>query len=148
MKSIGMRIMVCVVSGLIVITAVVSAIAVNMTHEIMHKDADRILSNVAQKEAAFINDALGDIEKSAAIMKHYVLSEISSVDQLEDLDFRNSYLDKARKMFTEVALNTKGVEGWYYRLNPEFTDGTSGFYNLLSENSTVEEMSVTDLLAY
>jgi diguanylate cyclase (GGDEF)-like protein len=40
------------------------------------------------------------------------------------------------------------VEGWYYRLNPEFTDGTTGFYNLISGNSTVKEMPVTDILAY
>ena len=79
MKSIRTRILLCVISGLVVITAIVSAIAVSMTHEVMHKDADRILNNVAQKEAAYINDALGDVEKSAAIMKHYVLSEISSM---------------------------------------------------------------------
>ena len=148
MKSIRTRILLCVISGLVVITAVVSAIAVSMTHEVMHKDADRILNNVAQKEAAYINDALGDVEKSAAIMKHYVLSEISSMDQLKDLEFRGSYLHKARKMFAEVALNTKGVEGWYYRLNPEFTDGTTGFYELITEDSQVVAMPVTDLSLY
>ena len=56
MKSIQSKILIVVISGLLVITAAVSAIAVNMTHEIMHKDADRILNNVTQKEAAYIND--------------------------------------------------------------------------------------------
>ena len=148
MKSIQTRILIGVISGLLVITAVVSAIAVKMTHEVMHKDADRILNNVAQKEAAYINDALGDIEKSVAIMKHYVLSEIDSIGQLDDLEFRSNYMSKVQKMFTEVALNTKGVEGWYYRLNPEFTDGTAEFYFLLLEDSTVKEMTVTDLSLY
>ena len=44
MKSIQSKILLVVISGLLVITAVVSAIAVSMTHKIMHKDADRILN--------------------------------------------------------------------------------------------------------
>ena len=148
MKSIGMRILICVISGLIVITAIVTGIAVNMTHEVMHQDADRILNHVAQKEAAYINDALGDIEKSAAIMEHYVLSEISSMDQLADLEFRENYMQKTRKMFEEVAQNTKGVEAWYYRLNPEFTDGTTEFYDLLTDDGQIKGMPVTDLSLY
>jgi hypothetical protein len=58
MKSIKGKILTVVIAGLLVITAVVSTIAFTMTHEIMHKDADRILNNVAQKEAAQINKAL------------------------------------------------------------------------------------------
>jgi hypothetical protein len=73
-----------VISGLLVITAVVSAIAVNMTHEVMHKDADRILNNTAQKEAAYINDVLGDMKKSAKVMSHYATAEIEQVAQLEE----------------------------------------------------------------
>lgn len=148
MKSIQSKILLVVISGLLVITAVVSGIAVTMTHEIMHKDADRILNNVAQKEAAYINDILGDIQKSAAIMEHYASAEISDVNQLTDLDFREKYLQKNKKMFEEIALNTNGIEGFYMRLNPEYTTGTTGFYNLIRENSIIQEMQVTDLSKY
>ena len=148
MKTIKGKILTVVIAGLLVITAAVSAVAVTTTHEIMHKDADRILSNVTQKEAAYINDALGDISKSAAIMEHYALGEIESIDQLADLTFRSNYLQKTKRMFTEIALNTKGIEGFYLRLNPEFTDGTTGYYNLVEKNNTVKEMQVTDLSKY
>ena len=148
MKTIKGKILTVVIAGLLVITAVVSAVSVTMTHEIMHKDADRILSNVTQKEAAYINDALGDISKSAAVMEHYALGEIESIDQLADLTFRSNYLQKTKRMFTEIALNTKGIEGFYLRLNPEFTDGTTGYYNLVEKNNTVKEMQVTDLSKY
>ena len=56
MKSIQTKILFVVIAGLVVITALVSAIAVNMTHTVMHRDADRILQNAAQREAAKIND--------------------------------------------------------------------------------------------
>lgn len=148
MKSIKNKILIVVISGLLVITAVVSAIAVNMTHEIMHKDADRILNNVTQKEAALINDSLGDIKKSAAVMAHYANTEIQSVTQLTDVDFRAKYVEKAQKMFSEIALNTNGAEGFFMRLNPKYTDSKTGFYCVIENNSTIKNMPVTDLSKY
>ncbi len=148
MKSIQSKILFVVISGLLVITAIVSIIAVNMTHEIMHKDADRILNNVTLKEAAYINDSLGDIKKSAKIMKHYATAEISDLNQLSDPEFLSKYLEKTKKMFSEIAFNTNGAKGYFFRLNPEYTNSTTGYYNLLTENSTVKEMPVTDLSKY
>ena len=148
MKSIKTKILVVVISGLLVITAVVSAIAVNMTHEIMHRDADRILNNVTQKEAAYINDALGDIKKSATIMEHYAKSEIAELSQLEDPEFLENYIQKTKRMFGEIALNTNGIEGYYFRLNPEYTTPTTGYYNILNDDGTTREMKVTDLSKY
>lgn len=148
MKSIKNKILIVVILGLFVITAIVSAIAVSMTHEIMHKDADRILNNVTQKEAAYINDVLGDISKSAAVMEHYASTEIDSIQQLTDADFLAKYLEKTKKMFVEIALNTNGVEGFFLRLNPKYTSSTTGYYNLITQNATIKEMPVTDLSKY
>ena len=148
MKSIQSKILIVVISGLLVITAVVSAIAVNMTHEIMHKDADRILNNVTQKEAAYINDVLGDMKKSATIMQHYAKTEINDIDDLKNAEFLETYLEKNKKMFSEIAINTSGVEGYFMRINPEYTDGKTGFYNIVNEDSTVREMQITDLSKY
>lgn len=148
MKSIQNKILLVVISGLLVITAVVSAIAVSMTHGIMHKDADRILNNVCQKEAAYINDTLGDVEKAAEVMEHYATTEISELTALRDEAYRASYLEKAKRMFVDVALNTNGLEGFFMRINPEYSDGTTGFYNLITENGTFKEMDLTDLSKY
>ena len=145
MKSIQSKILLVVISGLLVITAVVSAIAVNMTHKIMHKDADRILNNVCQKEAAYINDILGDVVKSAEVMEHYATTEISTLTALEDEEYRTSYLERAKRMFVDVVLNTKGIEGFFMRINPEYSDGTTGFYNLITDNGKFREMDLTDL---
>lgn len=148
MRSIRSKILVVVIAGLLVITAVVSAIAVTMTHEVMHKDADRILKNATEKHAVQINDVLGDMQKSAAIMEHYAESEIESIDQLSDLQFRKEYLQKTNKMFSEIATNTTNVAGFYMRLNPEYTDSTTGYYNVILEDKTIKSMQVTDLSKY
>lgn len=148
MKSIQNKILTVVISGLLVITAVVSFIAVNMTHEIMHTDADRILSNVTQKEAAYINDMLGDVKKSATVMEHYATLVIDNVEQLTDETYRAEYLEKTKTMFSEIALNTDGIKGYFFRLNPEYSTSTAGYYTLINEGGTIRDMKVTDLSKY
>jgi hypothetical protein len=110
-----------------------------MTHEIMHKDADRILNNVCQKEAAYINDTLGDVVKSAAVMEHYATTEVGKLTDLHNEAYRTSYLEKAKRMFVDVALNMNGIEGFFMRINPEFSDGTTGFYNLITEGENLRK---------
>ncbi|MBQ3132808.1 MAG: diguanylate cyclase [Clostridia bacterium] len=148
MKSIQTKILVVVIAGLLVITAVVSAIAVNMTHEVMHRDADRILKNATQREAAQINDVLGDVMKSSSIMEHYAVTELNSADDLKDEAFRAEYLQNAEVMFSEVALNTTDIEGFYLRLDPSVADGTSGFYKMLQTDGSLKDMMLTDLTQY
>lgn len=148
MKSIQTKILLVVIAGLLVITAVVSAIAVNMTHEVMHRDADRILKNATQREAAQINDVLGDVMKSSSIMEHYAVTELSSADDLKDETFRSEYLQRAEVMFAEIALNTTDIEGFYMRLDPALTTGTSGFYKLIQTDGSLKNMALTDLTQY
>lgn len=148
MKSIQSKILTVVIAGLLIITAVVSAIAVNMTHEIMHTDADRILKNATQKEAAYLNDVLGDVVKSSSVMEHYATTEITNVNQLRDKEFLANYLQKGEVMFTEVALNTQGIEGFYLRISPTYTDGTTGFYKMITADKKLLDMKLTDILKY
>lgn len=148
MKSIQNKILIVVIAGLLVITAVVSAIAVNSTHEVMHKDADRILKNATQREAAYINDMLGDVVKSCSVMEHYSTTEIKTPESLKDEVFRNEYLQKAETMFTEIALNTDGIEGFFMRIEPKFSDNTTGFYKLIKSDNSIESMALTDLSKY
>lgn len=134
--------------ALLVITAVVSVIAVRMTHEVMHKDADRILKNAAQREAAYINDVLGDVEKSCSIMEHYATTSVDRSEDLRDVAFRESYVEKAELMFSEIARKTTGIDGYYLRLDPSVSDGTSGFYKMVKDDKTVINMLLTDLEKY
>ena len=148
MKSIKTKILFVVITGLLVVTAVVSTIAVNMTHEVMHRDADRILKNATQREAAQINDVLGDVMKSSSIMEHYAVTELNSAQDLKDEVLRADFLKKAEVMFAEVALNTTGIEGFYMRLDPSVANGTSGFYKMIGPDKTLKSMTLTDLTKY
>lgn len=144
MKTIQSKILLVVISALVVITAVVSAISVTITHEVMHKDADRILNNVSQKEAAQINDMLNDFVKASAIMEHYAEQELEDAVYLMSRDSCAEYVYKIRNFFDEVALQTAGTTSYYLCLNPELTEFTSGFYKRFNEDGTIYGTSSED----
>ena len=139
MKTIQSKILFVVITALIVITAIVTSIAVGVPHNIMHKDADRILNNVSLKEAAYINDMLNDFMQSSAIMEHYALHELSSVSALNNESYRDEYIAEICHLFDEVALNTAGTTAYYLCFSPEVTGGvTSGFYSKFKEDGVYE----------
>lgn len=148
MKSIQSKILFVVITGLMIITAVVSAIGVSMTHEVMHRDADRILKNATQREAAKINDTLGDVMKSSSIMEHYAVDMLTNINALKDAGYRRQYIESVDAMFHEVALNTNSIMGYYLRLDPSCSDGSSGFYKMVSSDGRLVSMPLTDLTRY
>ncbi len=150
MKTIKSKILFVVITALVVITAIVTSIAVGVTHEIMHRDADRILNNVSQKEAAKINDMLNDFMQSAAIMDHYATHALENADSLQDKAYRDAYTKEIRHLFDEVALNTAGTTAYYLCFSPEVTGGvTTGFYSKFRAGGlyelTKEEFAELDL---
>ena len=150
MKTIQSKILFVVITALIVITAIVTSIAVDVTHEIMHKDADRILNNVSQKEAAYINDMLSDFMQSAAIMKHYAIHELDGASFLKDSAYLDEYTKEIRHLFDEVALNTTGTTAYYLCFSPEATGGvTTGLYTKFKKDGVYalskEEFAELDL---
>lgn len=150
MRTIQSKILLVVIAALLVITALVTTIAVTITHEIMHTDADRILNNVSQKEAAQINDMLNDFIQSANIMEHYAKHMLRSAEALKDEDYLNEYMLNVRYLFDEVALNTAGTTAYYLCFSPEVTGGvTTGFYSKFKDNGvyelTKEEFATLDL---
>ena len=147
MRSIQSKILAVVISGLLVMTAVISVIAFTMTHEIIHRDADRILDNVCKKEAAYINDMLGDVMNGVDVMGHYATSLLESVELLKETEYRSTYLSKCQRMFNEVALNVKGVDAFYMRLNPAYSTNTAGFFTGV-EGDELIPLRPTDLSQY
>ncbi len=150
MKTIQSKILVVVITALIVITALVTTISVTITHEIMHKDADRILQNVSQKEAAAINDMLNDFMQSAAIMEHYATHKLTSVNSLSDKAYLEAYTEDIRHLFDEVSLHTAGTTAYYLCFSPEVVGGvTTGFYSKFKPDGlyelTKEEFADLDL---
>jgi diguanylate cyclase (GGDEF)-like protein len=108
----------------------------------MHKDADRILNNASQKEAAQINDMLNDFMKSSAITEHYASAELQSIESLADPAYLDEYTKRIRHLFDEIAANTSGTYSYYLCFSPELTGGvTTGFYSQFEPDGSIYELS-------
>ncbi len=151
MKSIKNKILVVVITGLLIMTAAVSAVCFTTMHDILHKDADRILENRSKMEAAQINDIMNDIEKSVIIMEHFATTELFSHEALKVEQYLEDYLEKMEDMFDEVALNTEGAVAFHFRITPEISNSNTGFYKGIVTYNGVkkfESYKPTDLSKY
>lgn len=144
MKTIKGKMLFGVISALVVITTLVTSIAVAITHEILHKDADRILNNVSQKEMAQINDMLNDFVKSAAILEHYISHGLDNPESLKEEVYLSEYTEQVRHLFDEIALNTSGTSSYYLCFAPNLTSNSSGFYTKLYADGAVFTLSEED----
>ena len=129
-------------------TSVVSYIGYKMTHEIMHSDADRILTKTVDREALRINNMLGDIANSVKIMEHYATTELRNPNDLHDEEYRNEYIAGVKTLFGEISLSTIGAESMSMRLDPQFAGPKSGFYTGITDEGTFVDYDLTDFSKY
>lgn len=144
MKRIQSKILFVVVSTLVVITVLVTSIAFTITHEIMHRDADIILDNMSQKEAAQINEMLNDFVKSAQIIKHYTSNELKSTKALKNSTYLDEYMEQVRHLYDEIAINTSGTYSYYLCLSPDLVSLPAGFYTQFEADGSIYELSETE----
>lgn len=144
MKRIQSKILFVVVSTLVVITVLVTSIAITITHEIMHRDADIILDNMSQKEAAQINEMLNDFVKSAQIIKHHTTNELKSTKALKDDTYLDEYMEQVRHLYDEIAINTSGTYSYYLCLSPDLVSIPTGFYTQFETDGSIYELSKSE----
>lgn len=137
-----------VISGLVLMIVLVTGIAVHMTHEVMHRDADRILNRLCEKEAAEINGMLGKMKSSVEIMEHYAITEFPGFEALSSEADRRPYEEKMKSLFSEIIGHSPEISGAYVRMNPEISSPTAGFCITIDGEGKVQEISPTDLSQY
>ena len=149
-KSIQSKLLLIIISGLVLMATTLALFSITVTHEILHTDADALLSAQCEKEATEINDVLGSIEHSVTIMRHYASTELNdNIEIITDEAKQEAYLQKLNVMFREITLNTPGAISYYIRFNHTLTAPTSGFfYSVDKESQTTTSYPTTDLTQY
>ena len=148
-KSIKNKLLVIISAGLFLMATAISAFAITVTHNILHSDADIILLEQCETEATKINDALGSVEHSISIMRHYAVTEFDDMSIFTVAKEQEDYLTSLDTMFREIAFNTPETLTYYVRLNQELTSTAAGFYYAVDANSKeVTKLPNTDLSQY
>ena len=128
-KSIQSKLLAIIISGLFLMATTLAVLSISITHQILHTDADSILSAQCETEATKINDALDSIEHSVSIMRHYATTELyGDLSNITQEEKQGPYLEKMDTMFREIAFNTPEATHYYIRLSHELTSSATGFY--------------------
>ena len=128
MKSIRIKFLTVVISGMLLVAIAVGAISAIYITKTMNSDSDIITDSVAEAGAVAINDMLQSAVVSARTMESYILSSINSKDDILDAEFRDIIISDMKANLEKIAVNSPGVVGYYLRFAPELTTPTSGFF--------------------
>ena len=149
-KSIQSKLLFIIITGLILMATALATFSITITHGILHTDADALLSAQCEKEATKINDALGTIEHSISIMRHYAITELNDdLSVITDEEKQEAYLKKLDTMFREIAFNTPETTNYYIRLNHTLTSPTTGFYYSIDPaTQSAKKLENTDITQF
>lgn len=149
MKTIQGKILTVITLGFLILGTALCSVSIFVTKDILHSDAETILSTRAREEAAYINELLDRIEESVYILETYAEQELESVKRLsKDLEYREDYTKLAGEIFYNVARNTDGVEAFYLRYSPELTRGDAGFFVIYNHDGSYESVPPTNINDY
>ena len=149
MKSIKSKILCIVILAIVAVSASIGTVSYHLTHEIMHKNADQILSSVTLEKANDVNQSLKDMENAVNLVNIYATTLLSDINQLKDPAFLEHYQQEIESLFTAVAEDTKGAVGYYFHFAPELLSSEFGFfYDKETLDKPFKSQEVTDLSLY
>ena len=149
LKSIKTKVLCFVAVALLATSLTIGFVSYNITHKIMHENADEILKSVAAERATHVNSIFDTVENAVHIVSVYAATSLPSPDRLDDDAYLSSYLQRVENLFTNVATVTDGTVCYYFRLAPELTTPTEGFFfNKDMINGNFFKVPTTDLSIY
>ncbi len=149
MKSIKSKILCIVIFALIAASASIGAVSYFLTHEIMHKNADKIINSVSGEKATDVNTLLQQIENTVDFVNIYATALVSDVESLQDSEFLAHYMQELERVFTKAAQETEGSVGYYFCFSPELFPPRAGFFfDKETPTGDFKVQQLTDLSIY
>jgi diguanylate cyclase (GGDEF)-like protein len=148
-KTIQGKILTVIVLGFLILSVLLCTVSIFILKDVLHSDAENLVSTRAREEAAYINDLLGKVESSVHILEAYAEQELESTKRLsKDETYRVDYTTLVGEFFYNVARNTDGISAFYVRYNPILTHNKAGFFVKKLDNGEFDDLTPTDLGLY
>ena len=131
-------------SVLIIAMSIVTLIGVYSVQKLGTNDADQVLHLMCTTGAMNLDTYFDGVEHSVMTVATLVQEsfEIMSYDQLDE------QVERTRNLFSKVAYNTNGVLTYYFRIDPEVSETTKGFWYVNLDGNGFVEHEVTDISQY
>ena len=147
MKSIRSKIFAVVISGMLLIMIAVAVISAVYLSRILNKDSDAITNQFAETESGKINDQMVQMEYTVKMMENFAIFSLDDPHLLSDEEYCDQYVEKVKQtIISLVGHETDGVASYFFRINPEISTPTSGFFIAKRRNGeSFEDLPITDL---
>ena len=143
MHSIRSKLIFSVVSVIIITLGIALAIGVTSIKRLGSEDADQMLHLTATTGAMNLEQYFESVEHSVRTVSTLVTDSFEGMP-IEELDVQ---VERARKLFGQIAYNTNGVLTYYFRIDPEVSKDVKGFWYVYNDGK-FEEHEVTDISQY
>lgn len=132
---------------MLLITIAIGLVGVVYFGEVLNKDSNVITNQVAETESSKINNLLILMEYTVKTMDNFVVYSFDDPVQLTDPTFRNQYVkDVEEWIINTVGRDVDGVTSYFFRVAPELSDGSTGFFVAIRDGGKhFEDIPVTDL---
>ncbi|MDO4806174.1 MAG: diguanylate cyclase, partial [Coriobacteriales bacterium] len=107
-------------------------------------DSDQMLTLLCESGEKNLDHYFKSVEQSVQMVSAYVESDLGGLtpDQLD------AHLERAKDIFTKMTQRTAGVLTYYYRIDPEVSDTSKGFWFVNLNGEGFKEHEVTDITKY
>ena len=144
MRSIRTKFTLLTISTIIVALGIATTIGVISIRKIGRSDADQMMHLTATTGAMRLESYFDSVEHSVETVSTLVQDSLEEMpfDQLE------SQVERSRNLFGRIANNTNGVLTYYFRIDPEISENTKGFWYVNLDGKGFKEHEVTDITQY
>ena len=116
-----------IILGFVCLATVLSAVSLVMARDILHEDADELLTAVAEKEALRFNTTLESIVEEVHVVETSVVLKVTDLKRF----FQNKWLredvtEEAKSIFHSIARNTDEITSFYLRYDPNLLGNATG----------------------
>ena len=144
MRHIKTKITLIIILAIILSMGIVTLLSMNSIKRLGQEDSEQILLLLCETGQKNLDSYFVSVEQSVGLISSYVETDLEQTE-LEELP---EHVDRVRSIFEDIASQTNGVLTYYYRLDPEVTTATQGFWYVDTDGTGFIEYPVTDISRY
>ena len=144
MRHIKAKITLIIIVAIVLSMGIVTLLSMNSIKRLGQEDSEHILLLLCETGQKNLDSYFVSVEKSVGLIASYVENDLADTE-IEDLP---DHVDRVRDIFEDIAVQTNGVLTYYYRIDPEVSSDTSGFWYVDTDGTGFVEHEVTDISEY
>lgn len=148
-RSLRFRILATIIFAMLSITIFIGGISIYEVNKYVQNESENFVVVTCENEGAQINNVFEGMEKSVKVMESYIMAFFIEDVRVEERDFQEQVISSTGRMFSDVAKHTDGAVAYYFRFDPEISNGKTGFfYSKTKENDEFVSFEPTDITLY